>query len=476
MLNKVSLFVRNLKSLKWFFAGFAMILLCYFLLKADYKAVYFKMLIFFLIIYLLFFSRNDKLQKKKIVEKIIMGILIFIILFVLRSIINSYSSIPIWDYLCFYLFGNIGAVSRDFYNPEISKQVFDNLNLLHLVHDGYISEIVNVGFWYPPTSMIIFLPLSYFDLQTGYIIWQSVMILALLGSVILILKIYFPILNFKSKILTLRFLSIFSLTMLFPSFTSSISTGQTLSMFLCILLLAIININNYKSGILIALLIIIKPLGVLFALYFLFKKKWKSLLAFSITSGIILIITIMMFGYQPFVDYFLSSPTSRIPSEIFYEEINQSLNAVILRLYHGYFPTLEEQYFKWAIYLGSLIIVVVTIYKSVRFSKQYSLFSFIIYIPMALLVYPGTLSPSIILLLPVVISIYNQKLFQNKILNLLGMLVLYSIGSYSFFSFCLIIWTMLIFWPKLIYISKRIEGHLTTLLIPSKREPIAILD
>ena len=474
MLKKISLFVPDKKSLIWIIAGFLVALFFYLLIKAGLKYVNFQMLIFFLIICLVFIVQINKL-KKKTAEKVITGILVFAALFMLRGITGIYSSIPMWDYLCFYLFGNMGAVSSDFYNPDVSKQIFDSLHIFPLVTDDFISTIVNVGFWYPPISMILFLPLSYFDLNTGYFIWQSLMILALIGSVILSIKIFSPILTFQSNYI-LEFLLVFMLILLFPLFTSPISMGQTQSLFLFILLLAIINIDNYKSGILIALLIIIKPLGILFALYFLFKKEWKSLLAFSVTGGIILILTIIMFGFQPFVDYLLSSPTSRIPSEIFYEEINQSLNAAILRLYHDYFSTFNEQFFKFVIYIISVCIVAVTVYRSLSFSKQYPLFSFMIYIPMALLVYPGTLTQSIILLLPVVLSIYNQKLFQNKTMNLIGMFVIYSIGSYSLFLFCLLIWTMLICWPKLIKISKRIEDHLMTLLTPSKREHEVILD
>ena len=355
----------------------------------------------------------------------------------------TYMSIPIWDFLCFYLFGNVGISGSNFYDPHVFLQIYNDLNLQNKGDGGFISEIVNVGFWYPPPSMFLFLPLGAFDLKTGYIIWQTMIIVFFISDILLLIKYNsFDTSPIHTK--KLFYLLFISSILLFPNLLSSIQISQTVSIFLLFLILLINYLNSWKSGVFLAFLIILKPLAAIFGLYFLFFRKWKPLASLLITGSILMIITALYFGYSPFLEYLTSPPTKRIPVEVFYESTNQSLHAVILRLQLKLSGYINFNIIKIATYVISILIILITLYSSRIIARKSKKLSFMIFIPMALLVYPNTLNSYTIILIPVILYFFDQKLFANGVANLILILFFYCIGNYSFFLFNLVLWGILV--------------------------------
>jgi hypothetical protein len=440
------------KDILWVIAGFIAAYAIYFITKAIAPQV-FKTITIFIFSGLLFYLAGLKQKYLQGVNKILFGISLFLAIHLLYILAKTYLHIPEWDFLCFYLFGKTGIYTTDFYNPQVFAKVFNELNLQSLTSNDFTTEIVNVGFWYPPHSMLLFLMLGLFNLKTAYAIWQTIILVFIGTDIFLLYRKYYQqrITNQTTKLITFPILLII---LLFPNIEGSAYFSQTISVFLFFLLLIINNTDNWKAGVYLALLITIKPLAVFFIPYFLFTKKWKTLFALVLSGVVVLIISLLFFGYQPFLNYLTSPPTSRMPAEVFYEDLNQSLNAVLIRLGNNGFNFFN---IKATGYTISIAMLVLTVFSSQKLAKLSPVLSFMVYIPMALIIYPGCLISYSILLLPVILYLYNQKLFSSDILNLAFVFLLYIIALYSFFLLNLILWSILTNYFTLMRCSKSVR-------------------
>lgn len=434
----------NFKQLFSITAGLVLSFLIYSITFVGFKESIYTFTIFSTLSFLFLYSKNQK-KYERTITNIVFGILLFVIIKLLYQLSLTYFTVPEWDFPGFYLFGKVGISGLPFYDPNSFFKIYNHLNLANNVAPGFVSEVVEVGFWYPPPSMFLFLPLGIFKLQTAYIIWQTMLIIFLVISILLLLKYYTfkPSEGYNEKIFKFFLLS---LILFFPSFLSSFEISQTVFIFLFLLLLLLKDLDNWKAGIFLALLIIIKPLAAIFALYFLIFKKWKIFTSFVVTGCLIIGLSILFFGFDSFLTFFKYPPTDRIPPEVFYESTIQSLSAVLLRLQLKYFGYVRFSSIKIIAYTVSFFILLITIYCSFLISKKDSKLAFMIFVPMALIIYPNTLTSYTIILLPIILYIFNKNYLNSTILNVLSIFVLYSICHYSFFLFNLILWILFVAW------------------------------
>ncbi len=73
-----------------------------------------------------------------------------------QDTLESFQTPRIWDFLAFYVDGNVGARGLNFYQAENYRQVFAGLAIPIEVTPGFVAEIVDVGFKYPPMTMFLF--------------------------------------------------------------------------------------------------------------------------------------------------------------------------------------------------------------------------------------------------------------------------------------------------------------------------------
>ncbi len=429
----------------WIAAGFLFAFFIYELNKIGISKAANKPVIFFISCILVYYSTFKQKKYEIQITNIVLGILLFLLISLFNDLAQTYLHIPQWDFVSFFLFGKVGIAHSNFYDPDTFMKFYNTLNLQTRVNGGFIPEIVNVGFWYPPPSMLLFLPLGMFDIQTGYFIWQTIIILFLIIDIFLLVK-YYPIeinkIYNKNIILYLSTI----LVLLFPSILSPMLYSQTISVFLFFLILLMLNLDNWKAGIFLTVLILIKPLAAIFVFYFLFFKKWKILGFFLLSGCLVIIVSIFLFGFDSFIVFFKSPPTNRIPPKLLYQLIIESLNAVVLRLQHKISGYVNFKSARIVTSFLSILIIFITLYSSKMLAKKSGLFSFIIFIPMSLLIYPNTQSFYILLLLPVTVYLLIKKPFKNNILNLALIFFLYAIGHYSLFIMDLILWIILVVW------------------------------
>jgi hypothetical protein len=441
----------NFTSIPGMAIGFIAAYAVYVLTRRLVSETFNTVTIFLLCATLFFYAAKTKRFQQQ-VNNILLGVSLFLAIHLLYVFAKTYLHIPEWDFLCFYMFGKTGVASADFYNPKVFAQVYSQLNLQSLTSKEFTDEIVQVGFWYPPHSMLLFMVLGALDLKTGYAIWQTMIIVFLIADIIVLHKRYYNQLTTNSKNSIVGF-PLLLLILLFPGIDGSVYFSQTISVFLFFLLLLMNNDNSFKSGIYLALLITIKPLAAFFVLYFFVFKKWKTIGALFLSGGVLLVVSLLFFGYQPFLTYLTSPPTLRMPASVFYESLNHSLNAVLLRLSNRGINFFDVKIAGYAI---GLFLAGVTIFSSRVLAKASAVRAFMVYIPMALIIYPGSLISYSILLLPVILHLYTQKLFENEAGNLLFILLLYITGLYSLFLLNSILWIILTNYSRTVRYCKNI--------------------
>ncbi len=74
-----------------------------------------------------------------------------------------------WDFLAFWTFAQVGNTGLNFYKPEN----FQTLSLPWTATKDFILDTINVGFLYPPATMFLFLPLAWFSLTHGFLLWYA---------------------------------------------------------------------------------------------------------------------------------------------------------------------------------------------------------------------------------------------------------------------------------------------------------------
>jgi len=454
---QVQAFKINTTSLLWTAAGFIAAYAVHFIAKAAGVPNFDRIAIFCLCGCLFYYASVNQ-KSETIINNVMIGVAVFLSASFLYNLAYSYLAIPEWDFLCFYLFGKTGISHNDFYDPAVFHQQFEALQLQARTSNDFMEEIVKVGFWYPPPSMFLFLILGVFDLQTGYYIWQTLIILFLAVDIILLIRFYMTRVNPDAKQIKNYVLPLL-LVLVFPDLTASIYYSQTISLFLFLLLLLIYYINSWKAGIFIALLVVIKPLAVFFGLYFLIYKKWKAVAAAAVTGISIVLVTVLVFGLQHFMNYFTSPPTNRIPDFIYLEY--SSLFGVLKRLQQQIPAYINPGNVKIIYYSLSAVVMGITLLSLRKLSRVSALLPFLVFIPLALLIYPATLFHYNILLLPVILFLFAQQLFSSTVLNLSLLLVLYLVGMYNFFFFNVMLWGILIGWPFLLKQFKN-TGHFKT--------------
>jgi hypothetical protein len=352
----------------------------------------------------LIFTMNTKTIK--IALGILSGLSLIVITYYLYQTWSSFFDIVEWDFLAFYIYGKAGTEGLAFYDPSSFSNILLSIHLPFTVSDAFNEEVIKVGVSYPPTSMLLIAPIGYLDLNTANFVWRMFIICILIIDMILIYNIFKV---HESK--WIQVLIIVSLTLILPGSSTTLSMGQTHFLLLFFLLLVYRDPNNWKSGMFLALAMIVKPIAAVWALYFLVNFKWKPIISFTVTGLLVVLVSVICFGPSNFITFFTSSPALRIPTGIFIEPINQSINAVFSRtIIHWELNSLLVS-MNWIVLFVSLILVILTSLASFKLSKIDTKASFLIFLPLSLLIYPGSLMPYAVQLLPL---FFAMLMIQNK--------------------------------------------------------------
>lgn len=346
-----------------------------------------------------------------------------------KIIVHSITTPTVWDFTAFYLYGKVAAAGYNFYLPENFQHVFYSLQLPALDYSEFIRESVNVGFFYPPPTIFLFIILGFLTYKTALFCWIIFILLFALADVYLIYDLFFK----SYKVYGVFFVGI--LFFLFPSVNATFFFGQT-SFILLVLLLLMKKYENIKfAGILLTLSFFVKPYMGAFGLIFLIRKQWTTLLYALVSGLVICIITILTFGMAPFQSYLFDNAAKRLPTAAFSEDINQSLQAVLLR---QHLISLDAP-FVYAL-IAAAIFLLTTLYLFYLQKKELYEYIWAILLVVTLIIYPGTLNHYGVMMLFIIFQFFDSKQIKwNKYPNLAFMGLLYYLNPDLFGSLCILL-------------------------------------
>lgn len=299
----------------------------------------------------------------------------------LSAVLFRIQNPAIWDFTAFYLYGKVAASGYNFYLPESYQHVLNTINLPFKDIGSLQEEVVNVGFPYPPPTILYFLPLGFLSYKTALVTWSLINLFFVIACIYLMYDMFLK----SDKLNGLVLVCI--LFLLSTQVRSTIFYSQTNFILLTLLLLMRRNENSGLSGIFLTLAIFTKPYLAIFSLYFIFTKRWKSVVYMIISAVVISLITLVIVGQDTFVSYFLNNSASRLPKWVFSEGINQSLHAVLLR---ANLISLDKPIVYASIVGIIMSIIIVPLFHLVKSKKTDLLWVYLLLV--GLILYPGTLS------------------------------------------------------------------------------------
>ena len=219
------------------------------------------------IVFLFYFSHTKNNPVSILVAFFLLVISTIFIFHVGKEIYTNYHQPPVWDFQVFWLNGHVAAQGLNFYMPENYHVMAQTLK----PDDGFTREILDVGFWYPPMTMFLFVPLGWLNISNAYLLWQISSLLICIACIYGLWGL-FPK---ENRIISLLLVSalMFRLTPVHTTFHVS----QTNFIALLFFLMFWRNRSKGWGGVWLALCVVVKPYMALLYIYPLFMRKWKML-------------------------------------------------------------------------------------------------------------------------------------------------------------------------------------------------------
>ncbi|HYM92705.1 MAG TPA: glycosyltransferase family 87 protein [Chitinophagaceae bacterium] len=331
----------------------------------------------------------------------------------------------IWDFTCFYLYGKVAAAGYNFYSPESFHTVFNSLHLPFSDYNDFIPEVVNVGFPYPPPTILYFVPLSFLSYNTALAVWTIFNLFFLFGSIYLVYKLFFKEYQLHGLMLIMILFFILS------PVRSTIFYSQTNFIVLFLLLLMKKYSNTRYAGVFLTLAMFTKPYMIVFIMFFILVKNWKAVIYFILSSVVIVGLTIALFGKEPFMSYIFNNSAHRLPAWVFSEGINQSLHAVLLR---AHLITIDKPIIY--VCISAAFLLATGVYLLFLTKRKLYDYIWVALLLVALMLYPGTLGYYGVLLLFISFQFFDKmkQLGFNSYINIAIIGIFYYLSSFSLFA------------------------------------------
>jgi hypothetical protein len=281
-----------------------------------------------------------------------------------------------WDFLGFWLHSQTALERENFYDPIHAQRRAAGL----VVSDALRTEIIDVGFWYPPQSMLLFWPLGLFPRPLSLALWYGVNAVALVGAGLVLCR------TLLGELSALPLLATAVLVLACYGTLSTVTFAQTT--FVCLLLVAVSGLEPGRvgAGAAVAAAFFVKPFAGLLAVPAFFSRDRRTLaggVLFVLASSAV---ALLAFGGEAFLGYFQLDQTANKPAWIYAESTNQSLLGLTLRLFD---PVCEgTACVTYPPFLVLLVIgLAVTVWLTTRITRETDLTK-ALWLAFALLFYP----------------------------------------------------------------------------------------
>ncbi len=309
-----------------------------------------------------------------------------------------------WDYACFWLYGHIAAAHQNVYDPAN----FARFASPFTPSDQFRAAVLNVGFPYPPPSMALFLPLGHIpSVPLGLTLWYSFHFAALGAAAWVLGRIFFRPDGWRGALLAL------AIVLALPAAANTVGDAQTNFLLLLLVALALQARGTAGGAVWQTLAIWVKPYAAILFLLDILGRAWRRGAVAAAVALASFGIGALLVGRQAFISYLQTNPSSREPAFPYFERVNESLLAVVLRSQ----PTLpvhvsalhEPIYLICALLLSALSIAVCLRAGSTSDA------AFATMLLLGLIVYPGTLSSyGVMLVVPLLVVWKYRAVFPGR--------------------------------------------------------------
>ncbi len=234
---------------------------------------------------------------------------------------------PLWDFKVFWMVGRICAAGNNIYDVA-SYRPF--ANILNPANDMEFNTIaLKIGMPYPPPAVSLFCPLGHVaNLQTAMLLWYSVVFIAIIASIIALWRQFLRAEGIAGLIVAAV------LVIVLPGTTMTVGFGQLNFFALLLLVLVWREQIAWRAGAWLAPLLVLRPLTLLFAVYYLMRRQWSALLALALSSVLLFVLSVPLIGLNGLAAYVHQNPTQRYP-EIYFRGW-ESLYKIMLSFSHSY--------------------------------------------------------------------------------------------------------------------------------------------
>ncbi|WP_164674511.1 glycosyltransferase family 87 protein [Spirulina subsalsa] len=347
-----------------------------------------------------------------------LGLLMLLFYHLFTIVINNIKKLPDWDFLAFWLGGKAAVSGLNLYDANVLKSLVISFDLTNYIGEGFTRSFLCCGFPYPPPSILLFIPLGWFEPREALLLWYTVNILILILTITLLWQIFLK----HHKILGLLVTTSLILTIF--GVKSNLLFAQTNFIVLLTILMYWRNQSKIIGGVWLGLGILIKPFVTLLLVYVIARRQWRVLVsAFAVLIGLTAL-TLVIIGVKPFHTYLTDAPYSALPFEVYIEPINGSLLANILRL-TNYTPSGGSPIFHPLHIALGLLLGLTTLWVCLNINQKHEQWSFMSMLMFSLIIYPGSLlHSSVINIIPILFLWGNREKVENGHWWLLGLITM----------------------------------------------------
>jgi hypothetical protein len=296
------------------------------------------------------------------------------------AIAGGIASPPMWDFLCFWLYGRVADVLHQPYDPHAMHTIAAALTYDHT----FAREILDVGFIYPPPAILLFAPLGIFaNPRAALPFWYALLLVVLCINIVLLWRRFLHADGWRGLLASAL------LVTLLPTTITVIAIGQTQFIAMAFLLLFISERSALRQGVWLAVATIIKPFLLVIFLYPLLRRAWGTLISGLLTFFIATLAALPLIGWHSIVS-FIKDPTSkRLPDWMLTDISNQSILGWLVRSTHQQAHVTSAVHQPLYVFIV-IALVVVTVWTIMRPNGRERDYCIALLVPLALLIYPGT--------------------------------------------------------------------------------------
>lgn len=319
---------------------------------------------------------------------------------IVEKIHDNLDEVPEWDFMGFWLHARSAVAGLNFYDARTLGAATGAMKISW----EFRTEIVRVGFWYPPPSMFFFLPLGWFDsAERALVFWYAVQIVVLGAAVVLAWKLLFP----EGGAVELA--GCVTLACAVHGTLLTFHYGQTNFIALLALLLFWRRRETLGGGIWAAVALFAKPFLAVLAVWMLVEARWRALLGFTLAVVGLMLASVVAFGPETVGDYFVGDQLGVKPDWIYSQPTNQSLLGWVLRKTDA--ECSGTQCVLHPLFLaGAAVLGAVTLALAVRLRRSpHGEWSLALLLAYALLVYPVSQLFYSVVLIPTLVPPWRHR-------------------------------------------------------------------